>query len=119
MHRVFIFIAILLCFMDNTLQNILKKMAVKEKKINEYKKRVHAKGEVIEKKMTKNGNMRIVVEGCKFIVMKSHKEKFKLAQGLSKGDLVYVSGIKKLRYVLCTRLKKIYHIDKSVQQRLC
>ena len=70
-------------------------MASKEKKLKEFKRRLHAKGKVIEKKITDNGNIKLRIEkdGDKFnfIILKSHKERYEIASKLNKGD--YVSRI--------------------------
>ncbi|MCK5283746.1 MAG: hypothetical protein KAK00_10175 [Nanoarchaeota archaeon] len=109
--------------MKNPLHEILKEMVVKEKKLKEYKRRIHAKGEIIGKKATDNGNIKIKIQSgddkFNFIVLKSHKERFELASKLQKGEYASATGIPKFRYLLCTRLKKIKKIDKSVQVKLC
>jgi len=108
--------------MKNQLIEILKEMSKKEKKLKEYKRRIHAKGEIIEKKKTDNGNIKIKIQQGEdkfnFIVIKSHKERFELANKLQKGEYISITGIPKFRYLLSTRLKKIKKIDKSVQQKL-
>ncbi|MCK5282991.1 MAG: hypothetical protein KAK00_06285 [Nanoarchaeota archaeon] len=109
--------------MKNPLHEILKEMVVKEKKLKEYKRRIHAKGEIIEKKNTDKGNIKLKVQQDEnkynFIIIKSHKEIFEIAGKLQKGEYVSATGIPKFRYLLCTRLKKIRKIDKSVQVKLC
>ncbi|MCK5283493.1 MAG: hypothetical protein KAK00_08875 [Nanoarchaeota archaeon] len=108
--------------MDNRLQRIIKEMASEEKKLKEFKRRLHAKGKIIEKKLTDNENIKLRIkkgdDKFNFIVLKSHKERFELANKLQKGEYVSASGIPKFRYLLCTRLKKIKKIDESRQSKL-
>ena len=70
--------------MDTRLQKIVGEMAKKEKNLKLYKSRRHVKGEVIKKSKTKSGNikLRVLCENNKytFIVIKSHKDRFALAE---------------------------------------
>jgi hypothetical protein len=101
------------------LLEIVQDMAQKEKKLKEYKRRIHARGRIIEKKVTDNGNIKLKVQkgedNFNFIVIKSHKERYELANKLQKGECVSASGIPKFRYLLCVKLKKIKNIDESRQ----
>ena len=94
---------------DKTLINTLKVMADKERKIKEYKKRIRLKGKVSAKGTTKKGNVSLSVEkdgeADKFTVLKSHKERFALAEKLKVGNAVSIEGIAKFRMIICTRLK--------------
>ena len=108
--------------MDTRLQKIVGEMAKKEKNLKLYKSRRHVKGEVIKKSKTKSGNikLRVLCENNKytFIIIKSHKDRFALAERLKKGDFVSICGYPKFRWVLCTRLSQIKNLDKSSQINL-
>lgn len=108
--------------MDTTLQKIVGEMARKEKNLKKYKSRRHVKGEVIKKSRTKSGNIKLRIKAGEdkytFIVIKTHKERFALAEKLKKGCLVSVSGYPKFRWVLCTRLSEIINLDRSRQSKL-
>ncbi len=105
---------------DRTLINELSAMSRKEKKAKEFKRRVRAKGKIIKKGMTKNSNIRLSVqkgrEKINFIVIKTHKERYALAEGLEIGDNVSAAGIRKLRAIICTQLKA--GSDRSIQKKL-
>ena len=107
---------------DKTLLKTLSALASKEKKVKEFKRRVRVKGELAEKGFTKNGNIRLVVQKgedrYKFVVIKSHKADFALAEKLSKGSFVSAEGINKFRAVICTKLKRIQKVDESEQKTL-
>src|SRR3989338_10988753 len=94
---------------DTTLIDKLKVLADKEKKIKEYKRRLRIKGKVKELGKTKKGNITLTVETdkeeYKFTVIKSHKERFSLANKLQKENSISVEGIPKFRAIICTRLK--------------
>ena len=94
---------------DTTLIDKLKVLADKEKKIKEYKRRLRIKGKVKELGKTKKGNVTLTVETDKeeynFTVIKSHKERFALANKLQKENSISVEGIPKFRAIICTRLK--------------
>jgi len=96
---------------DKTLINKLTELANKEKKLKEYKRRARIKGKMTEKGITKNGNITLVIkkgeDTLKFTVLKSHKERFALAEKLKVGQSISLEGIPKLRMILCTRLKAI------------
>lgn len=87
----------------------LKVLARKEKKLKEYRRRLRIKGRIIKKQATKSGNIKITIkkdeDACSFIVIKTHKERYKLAEKLSLGKAVSVEGIPKFRMTICTRLK--------------
>jgi DNA polymerase II small subunit/DNA polymerase delta subunit B len=108
---------------DRTLINKLTEMAKKEKKIKEFKKRLRVKGKIVKKRKTKKGNITLQVkekeEEFKFIVLKSHKESFALAEKLAVGKSVSVHGIPKFRMIICTKLKALDKgIDESKQKKL-
>ena len=96
---------------DTTLIERLKVLAGKEKKIKEYKRRLNVKGTVIAKAMTKRGNITIKVqkeeEDYTFTVLKSHRERYALAEKLAIGKSVSAAGIPKFRMIICTRLKAL------------
>ena len=48
--------------MKTDLLKIVTEMARKEKKIKEFKRRIRIKGNIIKKEITKNGNIKIVVQ---------------------------------------------------------
>lgn len=110
--------------MVNTrLLDLLGEMAKKEKKLKEYKKRLRVKGRLVGKTFTKNRNIKITIkkdeDKCKFIVLKSHKERFAIAEKLTVGKSVSAEGIPKFRMVICTRLKVLDKgIDEGRQERL-
>ena len=93
---------------DTTLIDKLKVLANKEKKVKEYKRRLRIKGKVKALGKTKNDNLTLTVEkdkeDYKFTVLKSHKERFALANKLHKGNSVSVEGIPRFRAIICTRL---------------
>lgn len=108
---------------DATLIDKLTKMANKEKKIKEFKKRLRFKGKVAAKGTTKKGNITLTVKNggdkFKFLILKSHKESFELAEKLAVGKSVSVQGIPKFRFIICTKLKLLDKgIDESMQRRL-
>ncbi len=96
--------------MDKTLINLVHTMAVKEKKVKEFKKRLRLKAEIIDKNITKKGNFRLKVkkedQEYNFTILKSHKEKFQLVEKLGIGTLVLIEGISKFKYIICTKIKK-------------
>lgn len=98
--------------MINTkLLDTLKALVDKEKKIKEYKRRLRVKGRIIAKGKTKKGNITLKVEkegeDYNFTVIKSHKERFALAEKLETGRSVSIEGIPKFRIIICTRLKAL------------
>lgn len=94
---------------DTRLITALKTLAEKEKKIKEYKKRLRIKGRVGTLHPTKRGNVMLTVKKDKedyaFTILKSHKERFALANRLHEGNSISIEGITKRRYTICTRLK--------------
>lgn len=100
---------------DTTLIERLKFLADKERKIKEYKRRVRIKGRVAAKERTKKGNITLTIEknenDVKFTVVKSHKERYALAEKLNIGKSVSIEGIPTFRTIICTRLKII---DKGI-----
>ena len=107
---------------DKTLLNTLSALARKEKKGKEFQKRVRVRGKVVKKGLTKKGNIKLVVqkgeEKYRFVIIKSHKENYGLAEKLSEGSLVYCEGINKFRAIICTKLKQLHRIDDSEQRTL-
>ncbi len=94
---------------DTTLIDKLKVMVRKEKKLKEYKRRLRIKGKLISKLFTKSGNIKVTIkkdeDTYSFIVIKTHKERYALAEKLSLGKAVSIEGIPKFRMTICTRLK--------------
>src|SRR3989344_78289 len=94
---------------DTTLIDTLKVLADKERKIKEYKIRLRVKGKITAKGTTKKGNLTLTIEkdedDFKFTILKSHKEKYALADKLKIGRSVSIEGIPKFRMTICTRLK--------------
>ena len=79
------------------------------KKVKEYKSRLRVKGNIIAKGMTKKGNITLTIskdgEEFKFTVIKSHKDRYELAEKLEIGRSVSVEGIPKFGSAICTNLK--------------
>ena|SRR3989338_569169 len=96
---------------DTTLIDRLTVLANKEKKIKEFKRRLRVKGKVIEEGTTKKGNITLKVKKddaeYKFTVLKSHKERFALAEKLKINSSVSIGGIPKFRMIICTSLKAL------------
>jgi hypothetical protein len=108
--------------MKTDLLRIVVEMARKEKKIKEFKRRVRVKGIIAKKAMTKNGNIKLIIkkedDQFNFIVLKSHKDRFALAEKLEKGNSVSAQGISRFRAIICTQLRQINRIDESKQVKL-
>ncbi len=110
--------------MINTpLLDTLKVLVDKEKKVKEYKRRIRIKGRIIAKGKTKRGNITLKVEkegeGYNFTVIKSHKERFVLAEKLETGRSISIEGIPKFRTAICTRLKELgREVAKGKQAKL-
>ena len=83
-------------------------LANKEKKIKEFKRRLRIKGKITEKGTTKKGNITLKIKkddtSYKFTLLKSHQDRFALAEKLTTGKSVFVEGIPKSRMIICTRL---------------
>ncbi len=96
---------------DTTLIDRLTVLANKEKKIKEYKRKLRVKGKITSKGTTKKGNITLKVKKedneYKFTVLKSHKDRFAIAEKLTTGKSVSIEGIPKFRMVICTRLKTL------------
>ena len=96
---------------DTTLIDRLTVLANKEKKIKEFKRRLRIKGKVIEKGTTKKDNITLKIRKedneYKFTVLKSHKERFALAEKLKMNKSVSAEGISKFKFIICTRLKPL------------
>ena len=94
---------------DTTLIDNLKILADQERKIKGYKRRLRIKGRVASKALTKKGNISLTIkkdeDDYKFTVLKSHKERFALADKIKIGNGVSIEGIPKFRMIICTRLK--------------
>ena len=108
---------------DTRLIDTLTEMANKERKIKEFKRRLRIRGKVTAKGKTKKGNLTLTVkkdeDEFKFTVLKSHKERFALAEKLAVGKSVSVMGIPKFRMIICTKLKVLDKgIDMSKQRKL-
>lgn len=96
---------------DTTLIDRLTILANKEKKIKEYKRRLRVKGKITAKGTTKKGNVTLKIKKddneYKFTVLKSHKERFALAEKLKINNSVSIEGIPKFKMIICTRLKAL------------
>ena len=96
---------------DTTLIKTLEALAKTEKKVKEYKRRIRMRGKIVGKGVTKNCNISLKVEkegeNCSFTVLKSHRERFALAEKLEVGKSVSIAGIPKFRTVICTFLKPL------------
>ena len=102
---------LLMKMIDTTLIDTLNVLVDKERKIKEYKRRLRIKGKIAAKGTTKKGNLTLTIEkdedNFKFTVIKSHKERYALAEKLQIGRSVSIEGISKFRMTICTRLKAI------------
>ena len=108
---------------DRTLINRLEKLCAEEKKSKEFKKKLRIRGKVQEKSLTKNKNIRLKIKRGEnifgIVVLKSHKENFKLAENMVVNSSVYAEGIPKLGFILCTKLNLLTReIDESEQVKL-
>lgn len=96
---------------SNPLLDVLQVMADTERKIKEFKRRLRVKGKVTDKGLTKKGNITLTVQrdndDFKFTVLKSHKERFAIAQSLKSGTSVSIAGIPRFRIIICTQLKTL------------
>ena len=85
-------------------------------------RRSRVKGKVINKSLTKKGNIRLTTlkdeDKYNFIVLKSHKDRYSLAERLIKGNYVSAEGVKKLKMIICTKLNQIERIDRTKQSSL-
>ena len=104
---------------DRTLLNTISELARKEKKAKEFKRRVRVKGKLIKKGKTKKGSIKLIIQKdddkYNFVVVKTHKENFALAEQLKVGSFVSVVGISKFRAIICTQLKQLHKMDESKQ----
>ena len=108
---------------DRTLINILDGMVKEKKQKDFYRTRPRIKGRIIEKKTTKKGNIHLTIQkGDKevsFTILKTHKERFALAEKLAVGNTVSAAGIPKFRMNICTQLQPVLkEIDDSRQMKL-
>ena len=107
---------------DRTLINTISELARKEKKIKEFKNRVRVKGKLIKKGKTKKGSIKLIIQKdddkYNFVVIKTHKENFALAEQLKVGFFISAVGINKFRAIICTQLKKLPKMDESKQTKL-
>jgi hypothetical protein len=85
----------------------IKKLVIKEKKNNEYKKRIRLKGIIENKILSKKENIILTINKTKFTILKNHKEKFKIAEQLKIKDNVTIEAIPKFKINICTKLKKL------------
>jgi hypothetical protein len=101
----------------NKLLETLKKMVEREKKIKYFKRLLRVKGVITAKSLTKKGNISLKIkkeeDECNFTVLKSHKERYALAEKLEIGNWVSVAGIPRFGTAICTQLKKI---DKPIEE---
>ena len=104
---------------DKTLINTVSLLAKQEKKVKEFKRRVRVKGKIIKKGKTKKGSIKLIIQKAEdnynFVVIKTHKENYALAERLEVGSFVSVVGISKFRAVICTQLKQLHKMDESRQ----
>jgi len=108
---------------DTTLIDTLKEMSEKENKIKGFKQLSRIKGKLIKKSFTKNKNIKLTIKKGEreitFIVLKTHKERYSLAEKLKIDSSVYAQGIPKFRMIICTKLKHdMKGIDESKQMTL-
>lgn len=108
--------------MESELVKIVKSMAKKEKRLKEFKRRARIRGKIVKKSLTKNGNIRLRIKSgndkFNFIVVKTHKGSYALAESLPVGSSVYAQGINRFRTIICTKLKQIRKIDEDRQSEL-
>ena len=104
---------------DRTLINRISELARKEKKVKEFKRRVRVKGKIIKKGKTKKGSIKLIVQKGEdkynFVIVKTHKDNYALAEKLEVGSFVSVVGISKFRAIICTQLKQLHKMDESRQ----
>ena len=104
---------------DRTLINRISELARKEKKEKEFKSRIRVKGKIIKKGKTKKGSIKLIIQKdddkYNFVVIKTHKENYALAEKLEVGSFVSVVGISKFRAIICTQLKQLHKMDESRQ----
>ena len=97
-------------------------MIEKEQKAKEFKNRLRIKGTISSVSKTKKGNIKLIIESknneYSLIVLKSHKERYKLASEIKESAKVSVEGIRKINMNICTKLKKVWNIEKSFQSSL-
>jgi len=107
---------------DRTLINTLSKLARQEKKLKSFKSRVRVKGKLIKKGKTQKGSIKLIIENdddkYNFIVIKTHKDNYALAEKLKVGSFVSVVGINKFRVIICAQLKQLPKMDESKQTKL-
>jgi len=94
---------------SNPLIEVMESLLAKEKRAEPFKRRLRVRGKIIAKGMTKNNNISLTVENGKdeyrFTILKSHKERYALAEKIRQGQSVSIDGIPKFRWIMCTRLK--------------
>jgi hypothetical protein len=108
---------------DTRLINAAKELLAKERKIKGFKRRFRVKGRVTAKGLTKKGNITLTIqkdtEKYRFTVLKSHKERYAIAEKLEPGMAVSAVGIPRLRMIICTRLTLLGKgIDDTQQMKL-
>ena len=108
--------------MDPPLWALARELARKEKQIKEFKRRMRFQGTLIEKAVTKKGNLLLKLrkgeETATFLILQSHKERYALAQQLLLGAALSAAGIPRFRALICTQLKRIKAVDESRQTLL-
>ena len=104
---------------DRTLINKLSELARKERKAKEFKRRVRVKGRIVKKGKTRKGSIKLIIQNAdekyNFIIVKTHKEKYALAERLKAGSYVAAVVISKFRAIICTQLKQLQNVDESRQ----
>lgn len=107
---------------DKTLINTLSKLARQEKKVKAFKSRTRVKGKLVKKGKTKKGSIKLIIQKdddkYNFVVVKTHKENYSLAEKLQVGSFVSAVGVSKFRAVICTQLKQLHKMDESRQTTL-
>lgn len=102
---------------------VMESILAREKKAEPFKRRLRLKGKVTAKGMTKNNNISLTVEKNKeehkFTILRSHKERYAIAERTRVGQSVSIDGIPKPRWIICTRLKILEKgIAKGRQEKL-
>ena|SRR3989344_2158648 len=94
--------------MTNELLQTLHAMVEKKNKKNSFRTRARIKGRITKKNVTKNNNITLTIKRgereINFLVLKHHKNKFALAQKLNINNPVFAEGIRKFRFIICTKL---------------
>ena len=108
--------------MNNELLQALHVMVEKESKKNSFRTRARIKGRIVKKNQTKNNHITLTIKRgereINFLVLKHHKDKFLTAQKLLVGKPVSAEGIRKFKFIICTKLKQLNKYDESKQTTL-